>query len=364
MRKTLGDLAIHMKELIPSNIPETYEIKPMFSEISKEEEVRKGVLAFREFLLSMYDSIIADDDLCNVSKKGKDRFSDETTITVEFPFLNNIKSILMNIVEYGVLSESGKSILIDSWEKISLKRSYNKNSTTKISTPQMIKGMRFLEKCGIRFSGIDLSVKKPDVSEIEALEIKHPDNPSMIIGWRVLGIAQNELSSRKNDEVLLRCDYRMVKEDATEVESVLREFTNPLSESLKDLVFELHKHYLDIGMKCHEELSSMCTHIIYLYKGKAICRFSKSFHNGYRMIFKTKNTSKYPHVIESFSEELREKIAKGYGCDRKNGTGHGNCQRGCEGFRFSLDESLLDIKNELEMWMDSEVESMQRKKKK
>jgi len=56
-------------------------------------------------------------------------------------------------------------------------------------------------------------------------------------------------------------------------------------------------------------------------------------------------------------------IRKGYGCDRKEGMSHGNCTNGCEGFKFSLDESLLDSRNELKLWLDSELESMQRKKK-
>ncbi len=32
-----------------------------------------------------------------------------------------------------------------------------------------------------------------------------------------------------------------------------------------------------------------------------------------------------------------------------DGTRHGNCLRGCEGFTFPLDESLLDISQEIKM---------------
>ena len=67
--------------------------------------------------------------------------------------------------------------------------------------------------------------------------------------------------------------------------------------------------------------------------------------------------------FEDAEVSLQEKIFKGYGCDRKNGTGHGNCQKGCEGFRFSLNESLLDIEKELKSWLDNELSSMQKKKK-
>ena len=362
MQKTMGDMAKFLKQLIPVNIPETYTINSMFRNISDEEYIRDGVLAFRDFLYRFCDCLIADNSLCDVPKKGKKKFSDETTLTVEFPFLNNIRSILINIGHHGILSEKGDSLLVNGWEKLSIKRSLNKNSTVKISVPQMIKSMRFLTECGINFDGIDLSMKKPDISKIEAVRITYPDYPIMVIGWKALGIAQNELSSRKNDDILLRCDYRALKNEDAEVTSIMKDFVYPLSATVQEFVLKLHQHYLDSGMKCNVELGSFCVQFIYLYKGKAIWRFSKSLHNGYRIIIKTKNTSKYADVIKKFPEFLQEKISKGYGCDRKKGSGHGNCQKGCEGFRFSLNESLLDISQELEIWLDSELASMQKKK--
>ena len=363
MQKTMGDMAKFLKQLIPANIPETYEIDSMFNNISDEQDIRNGVLAFRDFLYRLCDCIIADSSLCDKPKRGKEKFSDETTLTVEFPFLNNIKSILLNIGHQGILSEDGNSLLVKGWEELSRKRSYNKNSTAKISTPQMIKSIRLLTECGIKFDGIDLSIKKPDISKIEAINVTYPDNPIMIIGWKALGIAQHELSSRKNDDILLLCDYRMLNKEDKDVDSVLLDFIYPLSAPLQNFVLKFHQHYLNSGMKCKIDLLGLRVHFIYSYKSKVIWKFSSSLHNGYRMILKTKNDSKYPDVIEKFPKFLQEKISKGYGCDRKTGSGHGNCQKGCEGFRFSLNESILDIDQELQIWLDSELASMQRKKK-
>ncbi|QOR34841.1 hypothetical protein IMX26_15470 [Clostridium sp. 'deep sea'] len=363
MQKTMGDMAKFLKQLIPVNIPETYTINSMFRNISDEEHIRKGVFAFRDFLYRLCDCIIADNRLCDIPKKGKEKFSDETTLTVEFPFMNNLRSILLNIGQQGILSEKGDSLLVKGWDTLSLKRSLNKNSTTKISVPQMIKSIKFMTECGINFNGIDLSIKKPDISKIEAVKITYPDDSIMLLGLKALGIAQNELSSRKNDDILLRCDYRMLKNQDTEVDSIMKDFVYPLSEPLQEFVLNFHQHFLNSGMKCNVELGSFCIHFFYSYKRKAIWRFSTSLHNGYRIILKTKNTSKYPEVIQKFPKSLQEKISKGYGCDRKSGTGHGNCQKGCEGFKFSLNESLLNISQELKMWLDSELACMQRKKK-
>ena len=358
MQKTIGDMARYLKQILPANIPETYTINSKFTSISDEINIRNGVSAFRDYLYRVCDCLIEDNSLCDIPIKGKKKFSDETTLTVEFPFLSNIRSILINIGQNGILSEQVDSLLVISWDTLSLKRSLNKNSTTKISVPQMLKSLKFLAECGLCFTGIDLSEKKPDVSKIEAIKITYPDNPVMLIGWKVLGIAQNELSTRKNDDILLRCDYRMLSNGERDVTSILKEFINPLSHPLQNLVLMLHQHYLDSGMKCDVKLGFFCIHLIYLHKKKPIWRLSVSFHNGYRIILKTKNTDKYPYIIDKFPDHLKEKIVKGYGCDRKKGTGHGNCQKGCEGFSFPLDESLLNISDELRLWQDSELSSM------
>jgi len=363
MEKTMGDMTKHLKQLIPANIPETYAINSMFKSISDEQDIRNGVLAFRDFLYRFCDYLLSDKSLCAIPKKGTTKFSDRTTLALEFPFLNNIRSILMNAGQYGVLSENGNSLSIDDWETFRLKRSLNKNSTTKLPVTQMIKSMKFLTECGIDFDGIDLDIEKPDISKIESIRITYPDCPVMMTGWKALGIAQNELSKRDNDDILFRCNYRMLRNDDTDVDSILQDFVYPLSASLKEFVLNSHQHYLNSGMKCYVDLRMMATHFIYSYKGKTLWRFSSSLYNGYRMILKTKNTSKYADVVRKFPGFLQEKITKGYGCDRKSGVGHGNCQRGCEGFRFSLNESLLDISQELEIWQDSELASMQKNKK-
>jgi len=358
VQKTMGDMAKFLKQLIPVNIPETYTINSMFRNISDEEDIRNGVLAFRDFLYRFCDCLIADNSLYDVPKKGKNNFSDEITLTVEFPFLNNIRSILINIGYHGILSEKGDSLLVNDWETLSVKKSLNKNSTAKISVSQMIKSMRFLTECGMDFNGIDLSMKKPDISKIEAIIITYPDHPIMITGLKALAIAENELSYRNNNYILLRCDYRALKNEDTEVSSMLKDFVYPLSAAVQEVVLKLHHHYLSSGMQCNVEFRMLSVHFVYLYKRKAICRFSTSLNNGYRIILKTKNTSKYADVIESFPEFLQERISKGYGCDRKKGSGHGNCQRGCEGFSFSLNESVLELSQYLKTWLDSEISNM------
>lgn len=177
----------------------------------------------------------------------------------------------------------------------------------------------------------------------------------MLVGLRVLALAQDQLATRKNDDILLRCDYRSLGRSKDISPAIMKDFLNPLSEGLHETLSHLHQHYLDSGMTCQLDLGFCCTQFIYSYKRKPLWRLSKSFHNGYRIILKTKEMDKYTDVINQFPKELRQKINKGYGCDRKKGSGHGNCQKGCEGFSFPIDDTLIDIKNNLVLWQDSEL---------
>lgn len=359
---TIGEMAKYMRQLLPVNIQEAYPIGDMFCDVAPDEDIRRGVVGFRDFMLVFCDTLSEDDDLKDVPRKGKVKYSDGVTLTVEFPVINNIRSILINIGQYGILSEQGDSLLMTSWDKLSLKRSLNKHSSTKISTPQMLKCLRFLEKCGIFFDGINLEVKKLDLKSFDTLAITYLDNPVMLTGWKALSVAQSEFATRKNDDILLRCDYSMLKGDGNVTTYDINAFVNSLSEPLQNLVKSLHQHYLESGMICQVELGFFDIHFIYYIKKSMLWRFSVSYQNGYRIVLKTKKMEKYKDVIDNFSEPLRQMIIKGYGCDRKEGSSHGNCHNGCEGFKIALDQSILSISDELKTWQDCELANFSKRR--
>lgn len=353
--KTIGTIANYMKHLLPVDMPSDFAIDDVYLDGIKRDTAWYGVCSFKSFLDKLYTYIMTDESLSIIPKKGKDKFSDETTLTVEFPLLNNIKSILINTGYYGKLSEEANTIIVTEWDQFSLKSSLNKNSTTKISTAQMIKSLKVLSQCGMVFRGIDLNEKKPDVHNIDVIEISYPEDQLVLRGWTILARAQMALATRKNDDILLRCDYRVLNNHEVDIYSVLKESIASLSQGIQEFILKSHKKYLELGMTCELDKGFLCSQFIYSYKRKAIWRFSISYHNGYRMILKTKHTSKYSHLIEAFPTELKTRIQKGYGCDRKTGTGHGNCQRGCEGYTFPLDHSLLAINDAITLWQEQEI---------
>lgn len=359
MPKTLKDMAKHLKSVITSEIPETYTVNPMFENISKEENLREGVLAFRNFLYKLCDALIVEGDPYDNHKKNAHAFDDRVTISVYFPFLHNVKCLLLNIGFHGVLTESAGYLTV------------RRNIfSTKIPVSKSIECLRFLAACGILIEGIDLNDKKQDLSKVEGIKISYPNNPAMLIGLKVMAIAEiefgtkdyklefnkfNAISYCRFSDILLRCDYRVLKNNTTdEVTSILKDIMNPLSANVQDFILQLHQRYLGKGFKCDVEIKDLWIKLKYSYKSKEIWGINVSLNNGYQINIKAKNTHKYADIIEKFPSFIQEMIEKGYGCGIKRGISD-HCNGGCQGFRFSLDDSIIDIRNVIETWLDTEL---------
>ncbi len=361
MEKTINDMARYIKNLIPENIPETYTLKPMFKSISDEESIRNGVLAFREFLYLLCDCLIANGSIYDDSPKNTKKDVSHSTLSISYPFLNDVKSVLVSIGWNGKLVKSGTTLLIDNWELLtpSLGAGGHWQAKSPITVPRLIKCLRFLSNCGIQFDGIDLEAETKDMSNVTSLEIKYTEN--MLLGLKVMAVATKELhTSNSNDDIFLRCDYRELKDEEIDIKSILKDIIHPLPAKVQEFVLNLHQHYIDAGLTCKAAWKHLGFGITYLYKSKEMWSFSVSPSSGYRILIKAKNTEKYMDVIQKFPMSLQETISKGYGCQKKR---FGEpCQHGCHGFSFTLDDCVLDIDKDIETWIDTELSCLQRKR--
>jgi len=336
MRKTYEDMANHLKDII---LPEAFE------NISGEENIREGVLAFRAFLFRFCDVLSAYDKQKEVARD----FNNRSYMYANFPFLFDVKQILMNIGISGILSEDAQSIAIES--NIFLK---------KLSAAKNIECMQFLTECGIQIDGIDLSKTRQKLSDIEALIITYPDNPAVLTGLKVMAVAEKEFGTNVRHNILLRCDYRAIKNDETDVISVLEDTIKPLSAKVQDYVLRLHQSQLGKGLKCVVEIKGFWIKFKYSYKRKELWGINASLNTGFQMNFKAENTQQYLDDILKFPLILQEMIAEGYGCGMKKGVSE-YCDDGCKGFRIPLDDSVLSIGDSIEMWIDQELLCLQKR---
>ena len=351
MQQPISRYASYIKSLIPATIPTDYTLKPLFKDIANEENIRNGIIAFRDFLYLFCDNLISDGDLY---AKPQKRNNPE-----DYPFLSNINNLLIDIGYYGKLSESSDSLLITEIPSFL-------HPKPKIPVSKQMECLRFLSLCGFVFTDIDLDAKAFNISDV-TLEVLYPKNPTLLTGLKALAIAAKELQIRfyNNAANLLRCDYRVMQVENTDILDVLKDILHPLPEKIQKFAIELHQRYVDIGMTC-VAIYDNASHFAYAYIKNSkralssrdiyqqrIWAFSISMKYGYCLMIRAKKTDKYADVIKNFPLCLQEKIAKGYGCDRIL---HGErCQGGCQGIRIPLDDTIVNIKPDLETWLDNEL---------
>ena len=357
MQRPINEYAKYIKNLIPANISEAYTLKPMFENVAGEENIRNGVIAFRDFLYLFCDRLIADGHLYARPQKTKN--------PTDYPFLNNINRLLIDIGCHGKLDESGDSLLVTEIPSFT-------SPKPKIPVSRQMECLQFLALCGFDFTGIDLNAKTFNSSTLQ-LSVSYPDNPILLTGLKALSIAAKELWVRfyNNADNLLRCDYRVMKAEDTDVLDVLKDILHPLPEKLQKFALDLHQRYTELGMTC-VTLYDNEVHFAYAYVKNSrrtlsirdiyqqrIWEFGLSVKYGYCLTVRAKKTDQYAEIIKEFPLYLQEKIAKGYGCDRK--LRNEPCQGGCQGIRIPLDDVLVDMKRDIEIWLDHEVPGALRK---
>jgi hypothetical protein len=78
--------------------------------------------------------------------------------------------------------------------------------------------------------------------------------------------------------------------------------------------------------------------------------FALSVRHGCHLVIRDKDANKYSDFIANFALPLRAIIERGYGCDRR--LRNERCQGGCQGFRIPLDESIIELGDDIKTWLD------------
>jgi len=344
MQKTLGDAARHIKSIIPPETTEKYEVNPILLNIVNEKSIREGVLAFRSFLIRLYDTLATDAHLYDNGKRSDKHFS---AAYFGFPFIDNLQRLLLNIGIQGTLSENGESIIGGS-ELLNEKISASKNREL----------LRFLTDCGMIIEGIDLNNKRQKLTEIEIISFSYPNNSAMLTGLKVMAIAEQTFRIKRYHYIFMRCDYRVLMIEKTPVTTLLKEIIAPLSAEVQDFLLRMHQRHLDKGFDCTVEVWGFWVKIKHSSGRKELWGINTSVNQGYKISVKAHHTHKYADAIPNFPLVVQEMIESGYGCGRKR---FGACNAGCEGLQIPLDDSVLNISDGIEAWFDQELSCLRKK---
>jgi len=324
---TISDMARYLKSLLPAEIPVKYSIKPMFTSIESEENIRNGILALKDFMNLFYDLLIEGSESYEKSRSTNDNRN--PSIAVDFPFIYHTRSVLLNIGYHSALN--GDALIFSGLKTLApIICCEGMEATTKISVPKLMGCLRFLNECGMYFEGFDLDAAKPDTAGERLIEVTYPDNPNLLTGLKIMAVAQRDLPWKTNDEIFLRCDYRALTMDKTDAADALRDFVSPFSSETQEYFLQLHQKCLEKGLDCKVKIG-LKNSFLYSHKKAAVWELSSSFADGYRIFVKM-----FDSKTAEFSPALQGLIDKGLGCEKD-----------CHGFYIPLGDSVLNVCEEL-----------------
>jgi len=343
MRKTLGDLAEHVKSIIVPDTGEAYAIHPDFTCVIAEESIREGITAFRGFLYRLCDAFVAEGDAYDVKTKVAHGYETRSGTSMYYPFLGHVRNLLLGMGYHGVLAGDGHLLVVG-----------GSVFNPKLSVSKSMECLRFLAGRGLSFAGVDVSAKKPELSQIESFAVSYPAHPAMLAGMKAMAMAEKKFSTLANWDIFMRCDYRTLGNGEADAVSTLINTIAPLPGAMRDLIMRLHERCLENGLTCEAEIKDFWILVKYTYKRKVLWGLNKSLNKGFELSVKPMHTAQYADAIETFPKALRDVIAKGHGCGRKRPE-IGHCDGGCRGLRLLLDEGLLGMRDSIVTWFDREL---------
>ena len=357
MQKTLADMANYLIRLLPKKIPDDLALDTIFNDIAHTRSMREGVGAFRDFMYCVYKHLVLVGARYDKPKKEAHPFVDGTNIAPAYPFLCSIASILTNIGIHGELCENGQTITLANTDALI---ATNNISRAKLTASKTTDCLLFLIECGLQVEGIELGADKPCLPILTPIAFSYPKNAAMLIGLKVMAIAQCQLVTSSIQDILLRCDYRALANAEIDIFATLKDLILPLSDDVQETVIRLHEEYMSHGYKCTYYALRFFFRFTYYCRSKELWRLNISLNNGCTISIKSTNSNKYPDVVKKLPQQLQDKIAKGYGCGKKLGITD-SCDGGCRGFRVAIDDNFVGIYDNVKAWIDAEMQYMFKK---
>lgn len=98
-----------------------------------------------------------------------------------------------------------------------------------------------------------------------------------------MAIAEIDHRTLVNQNVFLRCDYRVLKKAETDVLSIVQDTIKPLTADVQEFILKLHHCYLDKGLTCVVETKGFHIYIKCMFKRKDVWGLNASLSNGYHI---------------------------------------------------------------------------------
>ena len=254
----LTDLCNYMKAMVISHMPDDFKVAEKFRHDLTDDEIRKGIDAFREFLYAFYDKLSADKDKIDVYTR--DNFNpydkrDKANARVCFPTIFDLTVILFSLGFHGRLEPKEKRLTVYTEDllRVICEKTEKYVSLIKMSGERKLEMFRILMDLGLTFNGVDFS-EEVDFSKVEKFDVTFAENYFFVVGLKLIA----EATANHRDyyyimnvfRVLLECDFHSLANAAPKKHfRNVNEAANAQVPEIKKWIAETDAFLLNNGCK-------------------------------------------------------------------------------------------------------------------
>ena len=263
MANYLARVSNYFKTLVIPQMPDGFVVAEPFRHGLSDDELKKGMEAFRDFLYAMFDKIIEDSEKIDTKKaRGYDprgTVGDRGTASVKehFPVFNDLTIILLTLGYHGKLvTEHEKKLVIfgGDMQNVIDPITEKYKSFIQMSAERKLEMFNLLSEIGLRFEGADFS-REVDFSEHTAFEVSRVENDYFPVGLKL--IAQSMINNKDYyklenlfGSVLRRGDfYSLANVKPKKVIQKISEYANAQPPEIKEWVINIDKLLTQNGCK-------------------------------------------------------------------------------------------------------------------
>ena len=299
MKKDLTYICDYMKKLVIPSTPGNFIVSEPFRYGLTNEEHKKGIEAFREFLYDLYDYLAANKDKIDV--KTGSRYDINGTwngcgnINTAYPVFCDLSHILVNLGFNGGLEAGGKNLTVhcNDLQKVICAKSHKYIALENKSNERKSELFCLLSDLGLHFDGLDIS-ENIDLSKNKKIRITSKKNEFFALGLKLISeaavnIKYNYYLVNSLQGAFLRCDFYPLASAKPKKQIVnIREFINPQSSEIQKWIMEIDSFLVKNGCSISNNIAGYDCEFTYTKRGKKnnkgmVCRFFISIKGVYIM---------------------------------------------------------------------------------
>jgi len=229
-----SDVSNYLKAIIITPKLDDFAMAESFRHGLSDEELKKGICAYHEFLCKFYDKLAADKDRF-VTRKSQQYYPD-AIIKTHFPIVDDILRVLF------LLGLNGK-LEVGVANRLNCGKAVFDGST--FTQKHKLELLNYLFELDIYFDGIDLSGETD--ADIGAFSVEYNDS-SLIVGLKLMAHAQTNIKNLDLAAVMMRGDYRPLA-NATPKKQVIHvsDYTNACLPYIGDWLISLDRYLSNNG---------------------------------------------------------------------------------------------------------------------